>query len=513
VARPNTQARSPARGARAEPRAAGGGGRPRAGAPGRAASAAREPLWRQLFEEVPEPAFLSDASGRILAANRAATRRLESRSGPLDGRPVAEMVVEPDRLRVGSLLERLHTSRRAVLETELNFLRTGRTSLSAAVTLVGLRGEGARLRAVGWLLRRLDEPRSLAESLQRTRQEASDLRLALDQAAALLSFDEQGRIEEANDRACRILGRAREQVVGCSLADLGLGSDADQQMPDIRGTLARGDVWGGELRISAADGNERWLHCTMVAVLDEGGRPGHVLAILYDVTERRLATERLIEQEGLARLGALAAVVAHEVRNPLAAARGALQVIGPRVESEGDRRILGDVVERLTQLDGLVDDILLYARPRPLVLQDTDLMGLVERAISELAGDPQTAGVEVALVGSRERCPTRVDAGALQRVLLNLLRNAAQAMERRGRILVEVERTEAAVRVRVRDEGPGIPAELREKIFEPFFTTKHKGSGLGLATARRTVELHGGHLLLRPGPSGGTDAIVELPRP
>jgi PAS domain S-box-containing protein len=454
---------------------------------------------------------VTDAHGRFLLTNPAAARWLESRQYSLDGRPVEEVVVERDRSRVRALLARLQTSNRAALETELDLRRENDHGVSAAVTLVSLRGDGGRLRAIGWLLRGLGQPRPLTEHLQRTRQEASDLRLALDEAAALLGFDREGRVSEVNERCCRILARSREQLMGRALAALRLGSHLEAHLREIRRTLARGDVWGGELHVAVGPGDDRWLHCTVVALLDEDARPSRYLAILYDVTDRRRATERLLEQEGLARLGAMAAVVAHEVRNPLAAARGALQVIGPRVAAEGDRRILGDVAERLSRLDGLVEDILVYARPRPLVLAETDLVELAKRAVGELRSDPQAVGLELVLERPAARCRSRVDAGALQRVLLNLLRNAAQAMGGRGRIVVRVERAGRTCRVRVRDQGPGIPDEVRERIFEPFFTTKHKGSGLGLPTARRTVELHGGRLQLLPAPGGGTDAVLELP--
>jgi PAS domain S-box-containing protein len=473
---------------------------------------AREDLWRQLFEQVPEPAFITDASGRMLLANASAGRLLESHECPLDGRPAEDLVVERDRPRVREVISRMRESRRSLLETEVDLRRARRQSVSAAATLVGLRGEGRRLRAIGWLLRRVGQPRPLTERLQRTRQEASDLRLALDQAAALLGFDANGRVYEVNERCCRLLGRPREAILGCTVDDLALGAEAQSRLSDIRESLARGDVWGGEVPVVRPDGERCWLHCTVVPLLDSEGQPSHYLAMLQDVTERRVISERLVEQEGLARLGAMAAVVAHEVRNPLAAARGALDVIGSRIPSPGDRRILADVSERLSKLNDLVTDILLYARPRPPALAETGLAELVDAAVRDMKRDPWGEALDYQFVGPDHPLRLSLDTGAIQRVVLNLLRNAAQAMEGRGRIEIVVEEDAQWCRVRVRDHGPGIPEDQREKIFEPFYTTRHKGSGLGLATARRTVQLHRGRLWLAPAPGGGTEAVVELPK-
>jgi PAS domain S-box-containing protein len=447
----------------------------------------------------------------VLAANPAALRLLDSRDRPLLGSRVAAFVVEEDRHRVLALLRRLREVRPDVLESKIDLVapRGGPTSVSA--TLIGLPVEGGRLEAVSWALRQTGQPRALAARLQRTRQEASDLRRALDQAAAVLELDRHGRVSVANERCRQLLGRAHEEMVGRTAAELGLGPSLEERLPEIRRQLVRGRVWGGELRLEVGGEEIRWVHTTVVPLLDDDGRPRRYLALLHDVTRRRWALERIERERGLTRLGAMAAVVAHEVRNPLAAARGALEVIGPRVPAEGDRAVLGDVIERLSRLNQLVDDILVYARPRPLKLEEADLAELARLAIEELRDDARMKKVELTLERPPKGCLLKLDPGAIRAVLVNLLRNAADAMDGRGRVRVVVERDDERCRLRVRDEGPGVPEELREKVFEPFFTTRHRGSGLGLAVARETADRHGGRLILEPGLEGGTDAVLELP--
>jgi PAS domain S-box-containing protein len=470
----------------------------------------REVVWRRLFEHAPDPQLVTAPQGQVLAANAAATRLLDSRECPLLGSRMAALVVEADRSRTRSLLRRLREGHREALESEVSLRTSGGQAMTVAVTLLGLHDEKGHLEAVSWALRLVGQSRSMTGTLQRARQEAIDLRMALDQAAAVLELDRDGRVTEANQRCTRLLGRPLEELVGCSVADLGLGPDLDERLPEIRRQLIRGRAWGGEVRVIQRTDDVRWVNASLVPLLDKDGRLRRVVALLHDVTRRRLAVERLERERGLTRLGAMAAVVAHEVRNPLAAAQGALEVVGPRVPDEGDRTVLADVIERLSQLNRLVNDILLYARPRPLKLEKADLGDIIDHVVAELRDDAGMRNVQIAVQRPPE-CPLDLDPEGIRAVLLNLLQNGAEALGRRGHIHILVDRDEDWCRLRVRDEGPGIPEELRERVFEPFFTTRHHGSGLGLAIAQNTVDRHGGRLRLEPGPGGGTDAVVELP--
>jgi PAS domain S-box-containing protein len=468
-------------------------------------------VWRRFFELAPDPQIVTEARGRVLAANAAATRLLGSRECPLLGSNVLDSTARRDRGRVRALLRRLREAHPPALESEIELQTPEGGSSNAAVTLVGLQDDEGQLQGVGWALRLVGQPRTLARSLQRTRQEASDLRAALDQAAAILEFDRSGRIRMANERCTHLLDRPSEELVGCGVDELGLGRGVEDLLPGIRKRVVRGRPWTGELPVTTTHENVRWVNTTVVPLLDSDGRPRRYMALLHDVTARREAVERLEREKGLVRLGAMAAVVAHEVRNPLAAAHGALEIIGPRVPAAEDREVLVDVRQRLSQLNQLVNEILLYARPRPLKIEEHDLVALAARVTHELEDDPTMEGTELSL--ERPPCshPLPLDEAAISGAILNLVRNASEAMEGRGRIHISFEQDEESFRLRVRDEGPGIPEDMREKVFEPFVSTRYRGSGLGLAISRNTAEAHGGALRLEPAPGGGTDAVLELP--
>jgi signal transduction histidine kinase len=229
-----------------------------------------------------------------------------------------------------------------------------------------------------------------------------------------------------------------------------------------------------------------------------------------DVTERRRMEKLLIEQASLARLGEMAAVVAHEVKNPLAGISGALQLIVNQLPREGSgRTMVHEILERLNALNNSVDDLLLFARPRLPRLAPVPLLSLVHDTVALLKQDPRLGDIAVETFG--EDLIVTGDAELLKPVFLNLFINAAQAMNGKGTITVAVEAIDGRCRVSLKDTGPGIPAQVLERVFEPFFSTKHRGTGLGLPISKRIVEAHGGRISLVSPAGGGTTVSLELP--
>jgi PAS domain S-box-containing protein len=224
----------------------------------------------------------------------------------------------------------------------------------------------------------------------------------------------------------------------------------------------------------------------------------------------RAADEQLREQATLVQLGEMAAVVAHEVRNPLAGVRGAIQVIGTRLPAGGkDAAVIDEVIARLDALDELMKDLLLFARPPGARLAPVDLVALAEQTSVLVGQAPTERDVRFAIEGSAPQ--VMADPKLLQIVLLNLFLNAAHAMQSKGTIQISVAASGGSCRIAVADTGPGIPPEIRDRIFKPFFTTKARGTGLGLPTAKRLVDIHHGRISVECPPAGGTIVTVELP--
>ena len=348
------------------------------------------------------------------------------------------------------------------------------------------------------------------KSRERLLKELGDVKFALDQSAIVATTDLGGAITAVNDRFCEISKYSREELVGKDHRIVNSGYHGADFFRDLWNTIAAGRIWRGEIRNRAKDGAIYWVDTTIVPFLNAQGQPYQYMAIRYEVTERKAAEARLRQRETLARLGQMSAVVAHEVKNPLAGISGALQVVGSRLPADSrDRKILDDIDDRIAALNRMLQDLLTFASPREPVSTPTSVRSVVGEAVAGIRGDPAMAGIRVEIRGGDPTVP--LDREQMHVVFLNVLLNAAQAMERRGTIEVGIETAPGECQVAVADRGPGISPPLREKMFQPFFSTKSRGAGLGLPTARRIVEAHGGSLTARPRDGGGTLLTVTLP--
>jgi two-component system CheB/CheR fusion protein len=338
----------------------------------------------------------------------------------------------------------------------------------------------------------------------------ADLKRALDEAAIVATTDVSGRITYVNDKFCEISRYSREELIGQDHRIINSSLHSKAFIRDLWHTIANGRVWHGEIRNRAKDGRYYWVDTTIVPFMNERGKPYQYIAIRADITARKAAEERLAQQAALARVGQLAAVVAHEVKNPLAGIKGAVQVLMSRRPPDSpELAVMRDIISRIDALNELIGDLMLFARPRAPRFARVDVRPLLAEAAEMLRRDLTAAGVEIAIEPAD--VTLTADAELLRATILNLLINAAQAMNGRGRIALTARQEGDAAVIEVRDSGPGIAPELRERIFEPFFTTKARGGGLGLPIARRTAELHGGTLELTCPGDGGTAMTVTLP--
>jgi signal transduction histidine kinase len=229
----------------------------------------------------------------------------------------------------------------------------------------------------------------------------------------------------------------------------------------------------------------------------------------YFETRQQKALEK---SEQLAAVGEMAASIAHEVRNPLAGMKGAMEVLRQHLASDASRsEVVDELMAQIVRLENLVRDLLTYARPRPLSRQAVEVNHLLDRVLRIVQEDGGSPNLSV----EREYDPVAsrivADPQQLEQVFLNLIQNAVQAMEEGGTLAVSTGGNSGRVEIAFRDTGRGIAVADQPRIFQPFFTTRHRGSGLGLAIVRKIVDDHGGSIEIESRPGVGTTATVVLP--
>lgn len=324
-------------------------------------------------------------------------------------------------------------------------------------------------------------------------------------SSGLLTIDQNARVLTANPTAYELLGLSGQLF----------GLDCETLLPGLAAHL---DDSGGfrnrfELEVRRHDdGREVVIGLTSSALVDEHGRfLGHVVHF-QDVTELRRMEKILRRNERLAAIGSLAASVAHEIRNPLAAISGCAELLEGSTRGEEDERLLRVIQRETKRLANIVNELLDVARPRALVRNPLELRRELELLADSFRADRNHANIDLVLQLPDAPVVASVDGAQLGQVLWNLVRNGVQAMDGEGRLEIGLASADDEVRLSVRDHGQGIPPEHLDRIFEPFFSTKQSGSGIGLALVHRIIEEHGGTIEVFSEVGVGTHFLVRLPR-
>lgn len=333
----------------------------------------------------------------------------------------------------------------------------------------------------------------------------------------VLAITRDGRVALMNDEAYRIFGlppgsAAIGQPVSTLLKD----------HPDVVRVLAGAfDLHHlpnrVEMRLKPSN---KVIGYTLAWVRDDDGRVIGASMFFKDLTRVEQLEERERLRDRLAAVGEMAAVIAHEVKNPLAGIEVMAGLLRRKMPDAPDAQVvLSDIINEAKMANAIVQEVLDFVRPIRLQVEYTVIADAVQGAI-QLADTKARRGDVAVAVNLAEGLPQiNADQHQLTQVFTNLLMNAYEAMGGTGRVTISAERVRLedvsegrdAVLVEFTDDGPGIPQDVAEKVFDPFFTTKAQGSGLGLAIVRKIVDAHDGRIDLRTSPGQGTTIRVTLP--
>ena len=330
--------------------------------------------------------------------------------------------------------------------------------------------------------------------------------------SGVVTTDLQGRIYTFNKAAEEITGYHEMDVRGQEASILFGDISAD-----IRQSLRAAETGQASPRFEAncltADGLRLRLGFGISPLFAESGETTGIIITFQDLTQIRALEETSRRQDRLAAIGRMAASIAHEIRNPLAAMRGSIQMLRSEMNGDSSQAELMEIILRESdRLNRIISDFLNYARPRSVVLSQVDLGELLRETFTLMRHSPEIAAQQI-LEENLPRDPlfAEVDAAQLRQVFWNLTRNALQAMPDGGTLQAQLKRnSDGRLQINFADTGRGMSPEQVEHLFEPFSSTTG-GSGLGLSIVYQIIRDHGGTINVRSREGQGTTITIELP--
>lgn len=341
---------------------------------------------------------------------------------------------------------------------------------------------------------------ALYEEVQKKQAAEESLRsqahlLQLTHDAIIVRTHNEGRIQFWNKGATGIYGWSEEEAVGKVVHEL-LQSRYAEPLKEIEAKVTRDDRWEGEVVQKRKDGTELILHSRWSLRRDSDGRPVDILVLSSDITPRKYAEQRAQENEWLASLGTASAMFAHEIANPLDGISSSLQLLESELNRKPDadirlQRILDISMEEIERLGSLVNEFRILARPQVVNLRPATLVDLVNDVLVPQIAVCRNAGITVKRdFGDLQ--PVLLDRDKMKQVILNLCKNAIEAMPQGGVLTLRAYQSQDTAVLEITDTGVGIPQAM--DVFQLFTTTKPAGSGLGLPVVRQIIAAHHGHI-------------------
>ena len=398
------------------------------------------------------------------------------------------------------------------------------TRLSAAESLQAFGVYGLAFLVVGFLSGELaDQLQRADRSLREKDQGLSRLRLFHENivrsiSSGVFTTDERGGITSFNPAAQEATGYSFDQVRNRDWREV---FNCQAALEESEGGLGQLSDKRFEVECKQADGNRLVLGMTLAPLHEQGEETG-LVGLFKDLTQIRDLEEEMRRKEWLASLGEMSAGMAHEIRNPLGALAGAMQMLRKDLQAdETSQRLMDIAIREATRLDAIITEFLQYARPPALNLGEFDLNKVLAETLDLVQHEARTRSnitIETSFID--EALSGQVDQDQMKQVFWNLATNAFDAMPGGGRLSIATGsrkvdvagRKADVIEISFQDTGGGISRKNLDKIFLPFFTTKSHGSGLGLAAVHRIVDLHGGWIKVESQEGRGTRFVVCVPR-
>lgn len=332
---------------------------------------------------------------------------------------------------------------------------------------------------------------------------------ALDQSPSrILIIDKSGNIEYHNREFAEHEGKP-DSFVGRNIKDLYRDQMDTADFEEIENAIIAKEVWKGSMSYPLDGGIARWENVCFLPIEDQSGDVSSYLGIIEDITVHKASEAMLQKSEMLSAVGQLAAGIVHEIRNPLTSLKGFLQLM--MQTGSYNKEYTEVMMSEFGRLEAIIDEFLVLAKPKAAVYDLVNVSKVIQDVCVLLDTQAIMQNISITAVHQDALPKIRGNEKELKQVFINMVKNAIEAMENGGTILIETGMEGKNLLVKISDQGKGIPEKQLNKMGEPFYTTKEKGTGLGVMVSFRIIENHKGTLNYASIEGKGTTAEIRIP--
>ncbi|MDD5225238.1 MAG: PAS domain S-box protein [bacterium] len=469
-----------------------------------------EEMYRTLTETTSDAVTVIDLKGNpIRSSQRARELFLGGEQSRTAGNSGLEYIAPEYHEIAGRMMQKV-LAEGFIRNIEMVFLREDRTRFHGEVNAALIRNAAGESRAIIAAVRDISERKRIEEAIQRA---ASEWLSTFDTMSDMVMLiDQNHTILRVNRAVANKLKLPFQEIVGKTCYRLMHGTDAPPSFCPHAKTIAEGKEHTEKIHEPLFD---RDYIVTDTPIQDESGQIVRTVHVMRDITDEEKLQASLRRFEKMAAIGEIAGGIAHEIKNPLFAISSSIQVMQDSKRlSKDEKRILDILFQETMRVNRLIKQLLEFGARTRLDRSKQNAGSLINEVIALNRSLLKSKGIRVSKNISPNLPPLWVDKDKITQVLINLIHNAIEVSKKGDRISI-ICGTDTAKKnlvIRIQDQGPGVPEEIRGKIFAPFFSTKKGNTGMGLAISRKIVAEHGGDIRLEPGPeSAGSAFVIELP--
>ncbi|WP_261391139.1 PAS domain-containing sensor histidine kinase [Cytobacillus firmus] len=458
-----------------------------------------EELYADLFIEALDGIIFWCSNGEIIDANEAACRIFECTHDELIKRQVKDFVYEKSE-RYRNIVKEMFI--KGSIRDELVFLMPNGQFKSLEFTVKLNSVEGYHMT----IFRNVSERHAMEKSLRESEQK---FRMVFEGALeGILLWNDQFQIVDINQSGQRMLQMSKEDLVGISLHSIlnDCNITDDELKEQIRSIHSDGQS-DGNLSITLKSGRKKFFEFSNKLNIFSNIS----MTTFKDITEKLEMEEQLRKSDTLNVIGELAAGIAHEIRNPMTALKGFIQLLEGSVK-EDHTMYFNVITTELSRIDSIINEFLILAKPQAVKFVEKDISQIMKETVDLLSAQAVLHNVQFRTYYEQNLPRVFCESNQMKKVFINIIKNAIEVMPKGGYITVSIQKeSEQRIHISIGDEGTGIPAHKIKKLGEPFYTTKERGTGLGLMVTYKIIEEHKGTIEVESKLGEGTVFHIYLP--